>query len=466
MELNIQKVDTSVEHRILGGLIVNTQLIQKVRGLIEPTLMETNAGKIVCQWVVDYYDEAGEAPGKTIMDVFVKRSHELPEAEALEIQKFLQTASNQTVSNVNYLVKVTTEYFKTANLKRLSTSIDSVLASGNVAKAEAMVSSYLAPEIHQDDSVNILDDVSLIQKSFNIEEEELFAMPGDLNKVFGGPFCRGEFIALLAPPKRGKTWWLMDMAMRAFLAGNKVLFISLEMNKEQMTRRFWQYLSGCSRYGEKVENISLFQQTSDDHWILTPATFQTTKVDTNAEVIKARQKQFKEYAKGGDIKLRYYPTGTLSLNDLRAELKNLEVMEGFIPDVIVLDYADIMKPPPGKEKRFQLDEIWLGLRGISLEYNNLVATASQSGRDTVTGDKDATIENIAEAVSKLNHVTRFATLNQNKSDKKLGIYRISCETARDNPGCFDQCVVTSCLSIGRPYMDAHLLGHVELPKDL
>jgi hypothetical protein len=132
----------------------------------------------------------------------------------------------------------------------------------------------------------------------------------------------------------------------------------------------------------------------------------------------------------------------------------------------VIDYADIMALPPGKEMRHRLDALWMGLKGISNERNILIVTASQTtGRDVISGRRDADEGNIAEAASKLNHVNRMITINRNNHDKRMGIYRMSCQTIRDGKECFDTLVVCSCLEIGRPWMDDRFMSVVNFPNN-
>jgi hypothetical protein len=107
----------------------------------------------------------------------------------------------------------------------------------------------------------------------------------------------------------------------------------------------------------------------------------------------------------------------------------------------------------------------MGLRGITTEMNNLLVTASQTGRETVGGKRDADESNIAEAVSKINHVTRMITINRSKEDKRRGIYRMSCQTMRDGQECFDQLVVCNCLAIGRPWMEDRFMSEVNFPRE-
>ncbi len=461
----VEKVDISVEPRILGNLITSTELLGKIRTIVDPTLFESPVSRIVGQWVLDYYDRMGVAPEKTISDVFIARKKELKEADANLVFTFLKNCSaSWKPSNIKYAENMASEFFQSRSLERLGENLKTKASTGNIDGAQRLIAEYVKPEIIHTRSIDLLSDfgVGPIQQAFQNEDEELFSLHGGLNKLVGGPLCRGELVAFLASPKSGKTWWMIDTAITAMTRGQKVLFISLEMTEAQMTRRFWQALSGCSRFGEDAPGSTF--KYNGSKWDLVLGTRPTKKVDTSAEAIKKVQETYRSVTEG-KLKFRCYPTGSLTLTKLRSELKLLEVFENFVPDVIVLDYADIMCLPPGKEKRHQLDALWLGLRGITTEMNNLIVTASQTGRETVGGKRDADETNIAEAVSKLNHVTRMITINRSKEDKRRGIYRMSCQTMRDGQECFDQLVVCNCLPIGRPWMEDRFMSEVNFPRE-
>lgn len=463
MAVEVEKVDISVESRILGNLIMSTELLGRVRQIVDPSLFESPVSRIVGQWVVEYFDRMQCAPEKAISDIYISRRSELSEADAALTHAFLKNCSaSWKPTSVKYAEDVSSKFFQQRSLERLCDSLKNKASSGNVEGAQRLIAEYVKPELVHSRSVNLLFGVGPIQHAFQNEDEELFALRGGMNELVGGPLCRGELVAFLAPPKSGKTWWMIDTAIVAMTRGQKVLFISLEMTEEQIVRRFWQSLSGCSRFGEEAPG-SAFQQNGQK-WDLVQGSRSTKKIDLSAETIEGIQRTYLSVS-SGDLKVRCYPPRTLTLQKLQSELKLLEVFENFVPDVIVIDYADIMALPSGKERRLQLDELWLGLRNITLDKNNLIVTASQTGRETVGGRRDANESNIAEAVSKVNHVTRMITINRSKKDKRLGIYRMSCQTLRDGKECFEQLVVCNCLEIGRPWMDDRFMNEVNFPED-
>lgn len=459
----VEKVDISVEPRILGNLITSGELLGRVRSIVDPSLFESPTSRIVSQWVLEYYDRLQDAPGKAITDIYIARQGELNEADRGLVYAFLKNCSaSWKPTNVKYAEDMASKFFQQRSLERLIDDLKSKAAGGNIDGAQRVIADYVKPELVHSRSIDILHDVSVIQNSFQNEDEELFGLRGNMNRLVGGPLCRGDLVAFLAPPKSGKTWWMIDTASTAMTRGQRVLFISCEMTEEQIVRRFWQSLSGCSRFGEKAPG-SIFQQNGQNFDLVQGERI-TRRIDLEKASIEAIQKTYLEVS-SGELKIRCYPPRTLTLQKLRSELKVLEVFENFVPDVIVIDYADIMALPSGRERRLQLDDLWLGLRNINLEMNNLIITASQTGRETVGGRRDADESNIAEAVSKVNHVTRMITINRSKRDKRLGIYRLGCQTMRDGKECFEQLVVCNCLEIGRPWMDDKFMSEVNFPRE-
>ena len=67
----------------------------------------------------------------------------------------------------------------------------------------------------------------------------------------------------------------------------------------------------------------------------------------------------------GELIIKYYPTRTASVNTLAAHLQQCE-MRGIKPDMVIVDYADIMKSTQHfSEKRHQLGHIYEELRGMA-----------------------------------------------------------------------------------------------------
>jgi hypothetical protein len=155
------------------------------------------------------------------------------------------------------------------------------------------------------------------------------------------------------------------------------------------------------------------------------------------------------------FKLCTYPNETLTFQEINTLLDSWEKQEGFVPDVIIIDYLDIMAPDAdskGIDHRNQENKKWQRGRRLSQQKHCLVLTATQSDADSYTRDL-LTMKNFSEDKRKYAHVTAMYGLNQNDVEKRLGIMRINEIVVRE--GDFDSTNsvrVLQRLQTGRPFL--------------
>ena len=462
--LRREKIEFSEERIILSNMIMSTALISKCRKSCEAILFESTMGKIVANWVLTFYDKYGEAPQRTISDIYMHKAADLKEADAEMVKTFLDTCSDEWApSNEAVATENAIRYFQKRSLVLLAEKINRSVQNNDVSGGLHAVSDFTKPDIRQAQVVDLFRDSTTIASAFDNDEEEIFSMPGVLGSVIG-PFIREDFIAVIGPPKSGKTWWLMTIATQAALQGKCVLYVSLEMSEKQVVRRFWQMLTGTSRYGEEVA-WPTFEYGEDGTARIQDDRQPTERVDASVEGIEKAQRAFRKISRRGHLELRTFPTGTLTVRGLEAELKDMEVYEGFVPEVICVDYADIMDLGPGNDEREKINKCWKALRGLAQSRKCMLATVSQTGRATVGGEQDAAENQISEDIRKVAHVTKMITINHTPTERKRGITRLACNTTRDGAPVQDSVVCTSCLAIGRPYLECELLSRVDMSQE-
>ena len=123
----------------------------------------------------------------------------------------------------------------------------------------------------------------------------------------------------------------------------------------------------------------------------------------------------------GDLVIKGFNSGAAGLNTLKAHIDRM-ILQGKKPDVIVVDYADLLKGS-AKEKRYEvLEELIVDLRGMAGEYGVPLYTASQINRsgaeqDVITGTS------IAGSFSKLMTADFVVSLSRKIDDKLAGTGR-------------------------------------------
>ena len=208
---------------------------------------------------------------------------------------------------------------------------------------------------------------------------------------------------------------------------------------------------------DKELDYSYFEQDGDK-WTVEHKTISRKAVSISE--IQKKQKQLKRMFRGGDIRVLAVPAYSESVEMLDMDIENLVQNDGYIPDVIIVDYADIMMPSEKGDYRNQIDGIWKRLRGMAQKRKCVVFTASQSGRASIGKNVDAT--DIAEDIRKLAHVTSMVSLNQTEIEKKNGILRLKQLAVREGEQEFRQAVCTQCFSIGRIITDSRFDNECEI----
>jgi hypothetical protein len=150
------------------------------------------------------------------------------------------------------------------------------------------------------------------------------------------------------------------------------------------------------------------------------------------------------------FKLSCHSNSTLSVRKIRSILADWE-REDWVPDVIVIDYADILDMTyPGKEGRECINETWKQLRGISQDYHCLLVTATQANAAAYE-TKTLSQSNFSEDKRKIAHVTGMVGINFQEKEQDIDTVRLNWIVLRESKFNTKQCVhVARCLSIANP----------------
>lgn len=197
------------------------------------------------------------------------------------------------------------------------------------------------------------------------------------NEYIAGGLSGGELGIILGGTGAGKSFMLAQLAYAAFCQGKTTVFYSMELREIPVGLRL----------DSKFTNIPLTQLLLD------------TEGKHRKQVIDAIRKESEKHEKTPEIIIKEYPTKSASLTKLKSHYAQL-VASGKRPDMIIVDYADLMRPSARyKDKRFELESIVEELRGWAGELNIPIWTASQTNRDGLDISV-VTLKTISEALSK------------------------------------------------------------------
>ncbi|NCC56379.1 MAG: hypothetical protein EOM17_02010 [Synergistales bacterium] len=502
-----------IERRIITGLITSTEYLLEIEKIWKGQYIESSAARIIADWCWEYYRKYKTAPGKDMEGIFLqKMKHGIPKDTAEDIQDILEGLSDEWDRgqfNSAYLLDQTRSYFQSQNLKQFAAQIQDSVETGEIAEADKLARAYQILETPQSTAIDPFSSAARIKAAFTETSEPLIHFPKALGQFWNSQLARDSFVALMGPEKRGKTFMLIELAMRAMKSGcNTVFFQAGDMTENQFLRRLCVYLARrsdreryCgSRYIPTVDcwknqtGTCKHSEQESPGFILFPAGMDRKEVTyeilvsaiqdnpdyqpcrncteiegacflKQEEAVKPLQwkeayklaRKFNQ-AHSNRFKLATYPNETLTTQEVSNLLDSWERSEGFVPDVILIDYADIMAPDPDcsrLESRHQHTRLWQRLRRLSQERHCLVVTATQAAASSYSKET-ITLSDFSEDKRKFAHVTAMYGLNQTPAEKGLGILRVNELVVREddfNPN--RQIKILQCLQRGKPFIGSY-----------
>lgn len=505
-------MDEFIERKIIIGLITSTPYISEVAKLNKIEYLESTSARLIASWCLTYYEGYNTAPGKEIESIFAEKVRGgLREEQVEDIGSILASLSDESTNldfNVPYLLDQTVRYFKQQELVSIANQIKNGSERDEIEDIEKLVLEYVPIQTEDKTVVDPFDNVETVKSAFLTAQENVIKFPKALGQFWNDQLVRGGFVALLAAEKRGKSYLLLEMAMRAVQTGSKVAFFQAgDMTEEQQLRRMYIYLAKrsdrekyckemyvpcvdcwfnqtgeCSskeREGSDSLFTSVMKQGDVTKDILLDAVeaspeylvcrncdkFQGTvylELQPAVEVLtwKGAYKKAREWKKkyGGKLKLSTHPNDSLSVRDIDNILEQWRKTEDFVPDVVIVDYADILIADPDASRldwRNQQNAIWKKLRKVSQIRKCLILTATQAAASSYKKDT-IDLTDFSEDKRKFAHVTAMYGMNQTPEEKKLGILRLNELVVRESD--FDitrQVKVLQCLSRGRPFIGSY-----------
>jgi hypothetical protein len=467
--VKIEKISNDKQKLIIISLIVSDKFSEKImpileenRDLIYQTF--TDFYKIVLNWIFEYYKKYNKAPHNHIQDIFNSKKQSLDEEKIELIEKFLQHLSNKYERdekyNEDYVIDESLKYLREVNLNILQKKINESKSDNNIDEAENHILTYnrleKQTEIKQETFIfSDLDKAAEVcEYSLNENEgDRLFKLSGDLGHKLEWIY-REDFFSIVGPAKRGKSYYLREIAILAATIYNlNVILFNLEMSHKKYSRILYQNIANETKFtndkDKKEIRIPYFEynETRKKNEIK----YETLKkTGLSGKKIKSILKRKKVSGKG-ELIIRSFPSKTLTYQKIYQVLDDY-VLHGFVPDLILFDFLDNIKILNKDEHRHKIDTIWNTGRRLAQEKHLAVGTVSHTTRKGFKNDLDQ--GDVNEDYRKENHVTHMIGLNQTPEEKNQQITRINILHNRDedfNPKQFF--VALECRDIGRVLLD-------------
>ena len=379
------KFGTSFQLKIISALLSDKIFFKTVYDIIKPEYFDSDSNEWILRTLSSHFDRYEKLP---TLDVF-KVELDKVDRDILKVSvvdNLKQIWNSLDSEDLDYVKSETIEFCKNQEVKNAILESVGLLQEGKIEQIKTKIDS--AMKAGQDTNVGHDYKEDIVDRYESTVRDVVPTGWDVIDELVDGGFGKGELIIFAAPPGIGKSWALVNVGMSAVRAGKTVVHYTLELNEGYVGQRYDAVLTGIP-----VPNLKY-----------------------NIDEVTRQVKNLK-----GELIVKYWPTKTASINSVRASLDKLKLQDKE-PDIIIIDYADLIKGNSRRERHEELEEIMESLRGLGGEYECPIFTASQINRsgaddDIITGTK------IAGSFSKLMTADFVVSLSRKIEDKLAGTGR-------------------------------------------
>ena len=418
------------EDNVLTALVWSPEACTEIAMRIKPNVFSTRGYRTIAEAAIAYVLKYKKPPGNHCRDELDdKMQGQTAEAKFL-ILTFTQMEELKDSLNPQYVLDNLQKFIEKQNMINGLEKASDALESNDLAAARkymrnAMVDASFKHGIR----MNVPEEAL---RFMDKDEDTEFFPSGvaELDRSGVRPHRKTLFLTM-APSNKGKSWWLVEIGKQAaYIYRKNVLHITLEMSEDQVAERYIQAMFSMAR-GEDVKNLRSTIALTDNNGIYTG--FKTTKdrdvLGLRKEVKEQVAKKLKAFSTDKPrVIVKEFPTGSLTVEQLEAYIDLLEQQFDFIPDILILDYPDLMDIDKAN-LRIDTGRTFIELRGLAVRRNLALAATTQGNRKSATA-KTTRESDIGEDWSKVPTCDYLVTYSQNELEEKRGFARLLVEKSR------------------------------------
>ena len=324
--------------------------VSQIYDLLKTEYFESESIKFLIDRSLEYFKKNKKVPTIDVLKVFIDRvEDELLKQEIINTLK--ESVKSATATDLDFIKETTLDFCKNQELKNAILESVQLLKNGDYDSIKNIIDNALKIGMNSDIGMDYLDAID--QRYVEDSRDPLSTGWPVIDELMKGGLAPGELGVAIAPSGAGKSWILSSLGANALREGKTVVHYSLELSENYTG---WRY--DCILTGISLDKINLH-------------------VDKVKETLKAVP---------GKLIIKWYPTKSVSLMGLRSHLTKLKML-GTDPDLVIIDYADLLKFGNSKAAKHEiLEALYEELRGFAGENKVPIWTVSQSNREGLNDD--------------------------------------------------------------------------------
>lgn len=366
-----------IEQKILAHLVSNETYARKVLPFVKPEYFSDHANRMIYQLISAYINSYNTIPSCEALLIDADKISGVSSDTFTKVMEVIPNLKADKETDIDWLLDQTEKYCQDrAVYNAIMESINIIdgkskdLGKGSIPQ---ILSEALAVSFDTSVGHDFLFDSDARYEFYHHKEEKVEFDLEYFNKITRGGLPRKTLNVALAGTGVGKTLFMCHAAAANLTSGYNVLYVTMEMSEE--------------RIAERIDS-NLLNVTTDELKIM-PKEAYDKKIDRVRNKCKGR------------LIIKEYPTSTAGSSNFRHLLQELKLKRKFVPDIIYIDYLNIcsssrMKMGNSVNSYMYIKAIAEELRGLAVEFNVPIFTATQTNRDGYNSS-DVDLTNTSES---------------------------------------------------------------------
>ena len=364
-----------MEKNILQHLIFNEDYARKALPFLKDIYFADITDKSIFNLVEKYFNEYNATPTKNALLVELENLNNISDEQSAEISNTIVGFQEPEEKEAEWILDKTEKFCQDKAI--YNAIMDSIqIIDGKSQETEhaipEMLSEALAVSFDNHIGHDWLDDAEKRFDFYKMKEEKIPFDLDYLNKVTKGGLSKKTLNIALAGTGVGKSLFMCHCSAANILQGYNVLYITMEMAEEKIAERI---------------DANILNTTIDELKMLPKDAFEKKmgRASTKAN---------------GRLIIKEYPTASAHVGHFRHLLNELKLKKQFKPDIIYIDYLNICSSSRMKGAAVNsytyVKAIAEELRGLAVEYNVPIVSATQTNRQGFTSS-DIGLEDTSES---------------------------------------------------------------------
>ena len=395
---SFSKYGKDFQETLCQMILQDRPFADQISEVLDINFLELRYLRVFVQKIFEYREKYEVHPTyKTMISIVRADLEDENVATQQQLRNYFARIHDSQVNGSEYTKNIALDFCRKQKLKEAMIKSVPLLEKSSFDEIAKIINDAIKMGDPSDFGYDYLKD---FEKRFEIKSRNPITTGWqDIDDLCRGGLGKGELGVVIAPTGAGKSMVLVHLGSQAIKLGKTVVHYTLELSDTVI----------ASRYDSCITKIPLSQLHSFKEEIYE----QVQDMD-------------------GVLIVKEYPTKSASSRSLRTHLEKLRMRE-IIPDMVIIDYGDLLRPISGKsEKRHELESIYEEMRGLAQEFDCAVWTASQTNRSGLNAEV-ITMESISEAFNKCFVSDFIFSLSRTVEDKQSNTGRIFVAKNRNGP---------------------------------